>query len=132
MHRNPGRPLSPHLTIWRWGPHMAVSILNRVTGVGLSVVGSLGFVWWLVAAATGPEAYAGFMSVATGWLGILFAVGLTWALLLHTGGGIRHYVLDIGAGYELRTNRRWAWITILAPLVGTALSNGAFPPGVFA
>ena len=43
MHRNPGRPLSPHLTIWRWGPHMAVSILNRVTGVGLSVVGSLGF-----------------------------------------------------------------------------------------
>ena len=121
MHRNPGRPLSPHLTIWRWGPHMAVSILNRVTGVGLSVVGSLGFVWWLVAAATGPEAYASFMSVATGWLGILFAVGLTWALLLHTGGGIRHYVLDIGAGYELRTNRRWAWITILAPLVGTAL-----------
>ena len=120
MHRNPGRPLSPHLTIWRWGPHMAVSILNRVTGVGLSVVGALAFAWWLVAAASGPEAYAGFMSVATGWLGILFAVGLTWALLTHTAGGIRHYVLDIGAGYELRSNRRWSWITIIGSLVVTA------------
>jgi succinate dehydrogenase / fumarate reductase cytochrome b subunit len=89
MHRNTARPLSPHLTIWRWGPHMAVSILNRVTGVGLSVVGAAGFVWWLVAAATGPEAYNSFLDVATGWFGILVGVGLTWALVFHTGGGIR-------------------------------------------
>ena len=120
MHRNTARPLSPHLTIWRWGPHMAVSIMNRVTGVGLSVVGAILFVWWLVAAATGPAAYETFAGVATGWLGILVGVGLTWALVFHTGGGIRHYVLDIGAGYELRSNRRWSWITIIASLVITA------------
>lgn len=120
MHRNTARPLSPHLTIWRWGPHMAVSILNRVTGVGLSVVGAAGFVWWLVAAATGPEAYNSFLEVATGWFGILVGVGLTWALVFHTGGGIRHYVLDIGAGYELRTNRRWSWITMIGSVIVTA------------
>ena len=120
MHRNTARPLSPHLTIWRWGPHMAVSIMNRVTGVGLSVVGAILFVWWLVAAATGPAAYETFANVATGWLGILVGVGLTWALVFHTGGGIRHYVLDIGAGYELRSNRRWSWITIVGSLVITA------------
>ncbi|HZF42964.1 MAG TPA: succinate dehydrogenase, cytochrome b556 subunit [Sphingomonadaceae bacterium] len=120
MHRNTARPLSPHLTIWRWGPHMAVSILNRVTGVGLSIVGAAGFVWWLVAAATGAEAYNSFLDVATSWLGILVGVGLTWALVFHTGGGIRHYVLDIGAGYELRTNRRWSWITIIGSFVVTA------------
>lgn len=120
MHRNPARPLSPHLTIWRWGPHMAVSILNRVTGVGLSVVGAVLFVWWLVAAASGPEAYATFSGVATGWLGILVGVGLTWALVFHTFGGIRHYVLDIGAGYELTTNKRWSWIVIVASFVVTA------------
>lgn len=120
MHRNTARPLSPHLTIWRWGPHMAVSILNRVTGVGLSIVGAIGFVWWLVAAASGPQAYNSFLDVATGWFGILVGVGLTWALVFHTGGGIRHYVLDIGAGYELRTNRRWSWITIIGSVVVTA------------
>lgn len=120
MHRNTARPLSPHLTIWRWGPHMAVSILNRVTGVGLSVVGAILFVWWLVAAASGPQAYETFTNVATGWLGILVGVGITWALVFHTFGGIRHYVLDIGAGYELRTNKRWSWITIIASFVVTA------------
>ena len=53
MHRNPARPLSPHLSIWRWGPHMAVSILHRVTGAGLAMVGLALLVWWLVAAASG-------------------------------------------------------------------------------
>jgi len=60
MHRNPSRPLSPHLTIWKWGPHMAVSILNRVTGIGLAIIGAGLFTWWLFAASSGAEAYATF------------------------------------------------------------------------
>src|SRR5688572_33283545 len=60
MHRNPSRPMSPHLTIWKWGPHMLASILNRVTGVGLAVVGGALLVWWLLAAAQGPDSYADF------------------------------------------------------------------------
>ena len=52
MARTTSRPLSPHLTIWKWGPHMAVSIMHRVTGNGLATVGALGLVWWLMAAAT--------------------------------------------------------------------------------
>lgn len=120
MHRNTARPLSPHLTIWRWGPHMAVSILNRVTGVGLSVLGAGMLVWWLTAAAAGPEAYNRFTSVATGWFGAVIGIGLTWALAFHTLGGIRHYVLDIGAGYELRANKRWSWVVIGLSLVITA------------
>ena len=47
MHRNPSRPLSPHWRYWRWGPHMIVSILHRVTGAGLSIFGGTVFVWWL-------------------------------------------------------------------------------------
>lgn len=120
MHRNPARPLSPHLTIWRWGPHMVVSILNRVTGVGLSVAGAVLFVWWLVAAASGAEAYATFTNAATGWFGVLVGIGMTWALVFHTFGGIRHYVLDIGAGYEIQANKRWSLITIAASVVVTA------------
>ena len=120
MHRNPNRPMSPHLTIWKWGPHMLVSILHRVTGSGLAVVGGAVLVWWLVAAASGPESYAYFTSGATDWVGIVIAVGLSWAFLQHTLSGLRHLVMDIGAGYELPTNKRWAMATVLGSLLLTA------------
>ena len=80
MHRNPERPLSPHLTIWKWGPHMLVSILHRITGTGLAIVGGAVFVWWLLATADGPDAYAAF----TGW-------AVDWALAL------RHMPADSSA-----------------------------------
>ena len=121
MHRNPSRPLSPHLTIWRWGPHMLVSILHRVTGSGLATVGAVALVWWLVAAASGPEAYAVFTGWATSWIGIVVAIGLSWALFQHTLSGLRHFVMDIGAGYELRTNKFWALMTLAGSTVLTAL-----------
>ena len=121
MHRNPSRPLSPHLTIWRWGPHMLVSILHRVTGVGLATIGVLAFVWWLVAAASGPDAYATFTGWATSWLGIVIAVGLSWAFFQHLLSGLRHFVMDIGAGYALDTNKFWATMTLAGSLVLTSL-----------
>ena len=121
MSRNPGRPLSPHLTIWRWGPAMVVSILHRATGTGLAIVGGMGFVWWLLAAATSADAYATFMHYATGPLGYLFAIGLTWAFFQHMFSGLRHFVMDMGAGYELKTNKTWALVTIVASLAVTLL-----------
>ena len=122
MDRNPDRPLSPHLTIWRWGPHMLVSILHRVTGAGLAVVGGGVLVWWLLAAASGPEAYGDFSGWATHWSGIVVAVGLTWALYQHTLSGLRHLVMDVGAGFELSTNKFWAGMTILGSVLLTALT----------
>ena len=121
MHRNPSRPLSPHLTIWRWGPHLLVSILNRVTGVGLAIVGAAALVWWLAAAASGAEAYETFVSWATSWIGIVIGVGLSWAFFQHTLSGIRHLVMDIGAGFELSTNKFWANMTLVGSLLLTAL-----------
>ena len=120
MHRNPSRPLSPHLSIYKWGPHMLVSILHRVTGAGLATVGAAAFVWWLVAAASGPEAYAAFTGWATSWIGIVIAVGLTWAFFQHTLSGLRHFVLDAGAGYELSKNKFWAMMTLAGSLLLTA------------
>ena len=98
MARTSSRPLSPHLTIWKWGPHMAVSIMHRVTGNGLATVGALGLVWWLMAAAIGPEAYATFVSCATSPIGYLVMIGLSWFFFQHLCSGLRHFVLDMGAG----------------------------------
>lgn len=119
MHRNPARPLSPHLTIWKWGPHMLVSILHRITGNGLAVVGGSVLVWWLVAAASGPEAYETFTGVATGWIGTIVLVGLSWAFFQHLLSGLRHLVMDIGAGFELSTNKFWANMTVIGAAVLT-------------
>ena len=121
MHRNPNRPLSPHLTIWRWGPHMLVSILHRVTGAGLATVGAIALVGWLVAAATGEEAYTSSAGWATSWFGIFIGVGLSWAFFQHTLSGVRHFVMDIGAGYELNQNNSWANMTRAGSIVLTAV-----------
>ena len=119
MARTSSRPLSPHLTIWKWGPHMAVSIMHRVTGNGLATVGALGLVCWLMAAVIGPEAYATFVSCATSPIGYLVMIGLSWFFFQHLCSGLRHFVLDMGAGYELRTNKSWSIGVFLA---GAALT----------
>ncbi|MEM6856433.1 MAG: succinate dehydrogenase, cytochrome b556 subunit [Pseudomonadota bacterium] len=113
------RPLSPHLQIWRWGPHMLVSILHRVTGDGMALVGLAVLVWWLGALASGPEAYENFVWAASSPLGYVVMIGLTWAFFTHMMSGLRHFVLDIGAGYELDTNKLWS---ILSPIIASVLT----------
>ena len=100
---------------------MAVSILHRITGSGLATVGAAAFVWWLAAAATGPDAYASFADHADNWYGVVIWIGLSWALFQHTLSGIRHFVMDMGAGYELSTNKFWANMTMVGGIVLTAL-----------
>jgi succinate dehydrogenase / fumarate reductase, cytochrome b subunit len=125
MTRNPTRPMAPHLTIWKWGPHMLVSILHRITGTGLATLGAGLFTWWLVAAASGAEAYATFTAWATWKWALIVPVGLTWAAWQHILSGLRHFVMDAGAGYELKANRFWAWTTIVGALLLT-LATWAF------
>jgi len=103
------RPMSPHLTIWRWGPAMAVSILHRIAGNAMAFVGIPIFLWWLGALAAGPDAYATFAGLAGAWYGQVVLIGLSWAFFQHMTSGLRHFVLDVGAGYELDTNAAWSW-----------------------
>ena len=114
------RPLSPHLTIWKWGPHMLVSILHRATGSALTFAGLALLTWWLLAIASGAEAYERFASVATHPLGLVVLVGLTWAFWQHFFSGLRHLFMDMGAGLEIRTNKLFAVLTIAAALFATA------------
>jgi len=113
------RPLSPHLSIWKWGPAMLVSILHRASGDGLALVGLPVLLWWLGALAGGPAAYESFVGYATTIPGIVVLVGLSWALFNHFCSGVRHFVLDIGAGYDVEANNRWSVVTTLG---GVALT----------
>jgi succinate dehydrogenase / fumarate reductase cytochrome b subunit len=113
------RPLSPHLQVWRWGPHMLVSILHRATGDGMALVGLAVLVWWLGALASGPEAYTTFQNVMGSPIGMIVLIGLSWAFFTHMMSGLRHFVLDIGAGYELDINKFWS---IAAPVIAIVLT----------
>ncbi len=98
---------------------MLVSILHRATGDGMALVGLGIMVWWLGALASGPEAYATFLAVAGSPIGYLFMIGLTWAFFTHLMSGLRHLVLDVGAGYELDTNRFWS---VASPVIAIVLT----------
>ena len=115
------RPLSPHLSIWRWGPAMAVSILHRAAGEGLAFVGLPVLLWFLASLASGPVAFATFAGHAGAWYGMVVLVGLSWAFFEHMTSGLRHFVLDLGAGYELDTNNGWSWAVPAIAIVLTAL-----------
>jgi succinate dehydrogenase / fumarate reductase, cytochrome b subunit len=114
------RPLSPHLTIYRWPVTMTVSILHRMTG-GALYFGTLLVAWWLVAAAT-SEAYFDFVNMIFGsWLGRLVLFGYTWALVHHMLGGVRHLIWDTGSVLEKHAASRIAWANIAASVVLTVL-----------
>ena len=98
---------------------MLVSILHRVSGSGLAFAGLGVFLWWLGALASGPEAYATFSKHASSWYGLVVLVGISWAFFNHMASGIRHFVLDIGAGFELANNNLWSMLT---PLIGVLLT----------
>ncbi len=124
--RNANRPLSPHLQVWKWGPHMLVSILHRVTGTGMATVGIAVLLWWLGALAAGEEAYAGFLDCLTtdagapNWLGYLLGIGLTLSFFQHMMTGIRHFVMDAGAAFELKSNKGFAILTMVVSVLLTA------------
>lgn len=115
------RPLSPHLTIWRWGPHMLVSILHRATGIALSLAGLAILSWWLMALAKGPDVYATFAKAAQSPVGLVVLIGLSWSFFQHLLSGIRHLVMDSGAAFELRANKMFALLTLVGSVLLTVL-----------
>ena len=99
------RPISPHLSIYKPMLTMMMSIVHRITGACL-YFGTLLLVWWLLAAASGSNAYAKVQWFMGTWIGRLILFGYTWALIHHMFGGIRHFIWDTGRGFG-PTEREW-------------------------
>jgi succinate dehydrogenase / fumarate reductase cytochrome b subunit len=99
------RPLSPHLTIYRWPVTMMTSITHRVTGVGLSV-GAVILAWWLISISNGPEGWESFHAISDTPIGLLVLFGLIWSLVYHFLNGIRHLAWDLGYGFAKQQAER--------------------------
>jgi succinate dehydrogenase / fumarate reductase, cytochrome b subunit len=134
MGQKTNRPLSPHLQVYRWSPQMAISIFHRATGFVLATAGMLTLLWWLSAIGGGTENYAIFqkyvvfagknasgLEISANWFFRLLAIAVTYSFFQHLFSGLRHLVLDMGAGYELKANRTWALGAFIAAFFATAL-----------
>ena len=115
------RPTSPHLQIYKWGPHMALSILHRASGVALGG-GTLLLAWWLISLASGPDEYAQFQTCMESLIGKTVLLGFTLALMLHLCNGVRHLFWDMGMGLEIETTARTNMLVFLGTVVLTAVS----------
>jgi succinate dehydrogenase / fumarate reductase, cytochrome b subunit len=114
------RPLSPHLQIYSPLINMVMSIVHRITGAAL-YFGTLLLAWWLIAAATGPQYFDYVSSWFATWPGRIVILGYTWALLHHLLGGIRHFIWDLGKGYDLRTIDLLSWGSLFLSVLLTGL-----------
>ena len=98
------RPLSPHLSIYRWQIQMVTSIVHRATGIALSV-GLLVVTWALLALARGESAWHAFTACAGSVIGIILLVGWSWSLFYHLCNGIRHLLQDAGLGFRNKSRK---------------------------
>jgi succinate dehydrogenase / fumarate reductase, cytochrome b subunit len=114
------RPLSPHLQVYRWPISMTMSILHRVTGVGLAV-GTLLLTWWLVAAASSDDVFDSAQWFMGSALGLLLLFGWSVALIFHFFSGIRHLVWDAGIGFDAPAYNTTGWGVLIATGVCTVL-----------
>jgi succinate dehydrogenase / fumarate reductase cytochrome b subunit len=112
------RPLSPHLQIYRPQLTSVLSITHRATGIAL-VLGTLVLVYWLLAAASGAEAYGSAQQLLGSWPGRILLLGFSFALFFHLCNGIRHLFWDAGYGFEKQTARKSSWFVLAATVVLT-------------
>ncbi len=115
---NSQRPLSPHLQIYKPQMTSVLSILHRATGVALAI-GTLMVVWWLVAAATGEQAYNTAMAFAVSPLGQFMLLGWTFALYYHLCNGVRHLIWDTGRLFNIGCAKKAGFLVLLTSVLLT-------------
>lgn len=118
---NTQRPTSPHLQVYSWSLEMALSIFHRATGVALGG-GALLITWWIIAIATGPDAYDYFRDVMAGMVGKTILLAFTFSLMLHLCNGIRHLFWDMGKGFDLKDTHRSSKLVLISATALTLLS----------
>ncbi len=116
----PARPLSPHLSVYKFAYTMALSITHRITGVALSL-GLLVLAVWLLSAAAGADSYAAAVAVLSHWTFRVLLVSWLAAFLYHFANGIRHLLWDVGVGLEKAQARRSATVVVVAVLLALAV-----------
>lgn len=124
----PTRPLSPHLSVYKFKYTLLSSIFNRFTGVALSV-GLIALTYWLLAVAAGARAQGQAQQLLCTPVMKLFLAAMVISFCYHLVAGIRHLVWDTGRGLERSTSHKSAWLVgfasvLLMLLIGYCVWHG--------
>ena len=114
------KPLSPHLSIYKFKLSLLMSIAHRITG-GALYMSMLIFTVFLISLTMGEKYYALYSFIAGSWLGKLAIIGITWAIFHHMFGGIRHFIWDTGRGFEIKTVDQLAALSLFGGIILTIL-----------
>lgn len=99
---------------------MVLSIVHRATGIAL-YFGTLLLAWWLIAAASGPAAYATVQAFTSSFIGRLIVFGYTWALMHHLLSGLRYFAWDLGYGFRQNEREALSWAALIGGVALTIL-----------
>ncbi len=113
-------PLSPHLQIYKWQISSLVSITHRISGV-INLIALFLIFLWLIVLSFGESNYVSFLIIINSLLGKFILIGFTWSMSFHVLSGIRHLVLDLGYGFEIKTANISGLIVIILSLVFTTI-----------
>ncbi len=113
MPQSSNRPMSPHLQVYRPQITSVLSIGHRACGVALAA-GTLLLAWYLLAASSGPEAFAVAHGFLSSIIGRVLLFGWSFALFYHLSNGIRHLAWDLGYGFEMETLTRTGFAVVLS------------------
>jgi len=123
----PKRPMSPYMlgAYYKFQITSALSILNRLTGVFMSVVSAPLLLCWLLALASGEQAYTALSLWLGGGLGKLVIAASVFSFSFHLFGGIRHLIWDAGWMMEMPQVRISGWLAIIGSVLLSVIVLGA-------
>ena len=107
-------PLSPHIQIYRWHISSLVSISHRITGI-INIIAITLICIWASMLILGDSSYSIINLFFNSLLGKFFVIGLAWSFSFQILSEIRHLIMDMGYGFELKTTR----ITGIAVIFGS-------------
>ena len=112
------KPLSPHIQIYRWHISSLVSITHRITGI-INIILITIICIWASLLLLGESNYEVIKYFLSSLLGKFFILGLTWSFSFQILSEVRHLIMDLGYGFELRTSKITGLIVIIGSIVLT-------------
>ena len=113
-------PLSPHIQIYRWHISSLVSISHRITGI-INII-AITFICLLVSLLVfGESSYKFINFFLSSLIGKFFILGLTWSFSFQILSEIRHLIMDLGYGFELKTSKITGLLVVFGSLILTVI-----------
>jgi len=113
-------PLSPHIQIYKWHISSLVSISHRITGIINIIVITL-ICLWASLLLLGESKYETINSLLNSSIGKFIILGIIWSFSFQILSEIRHLIMDLGYGFELKITKITGLIVIFGSIILTVI-----------